>query len=55
MIDTELVAKMKNLTKSGKKGKVVNVTEAFKKYPPEGIWIKDKDGRIIIKECEYDV
>ena len=56
MIDAELVAKMKILLKVGKeKGKVVNANEAFKKYPPEGTWTKDKDGNIIIKESKYDL
>jgi len=49
MIDAELVAKIKKLVETGKKkGKVISADEAFKKYPPEGIWRKDKDGRIKI-------
>ena len=56
MIDAELIAKMKNLIEAGKKkGNVVNANEAFEKYPPEGTWVKDKDGNIIIKECGYDL
>ena len=56
IIDAELVAKMKKLVEIGKKkGKVISADEAFKKYPPEGTWRKDKDERIIIEEYKHDL
>ena len=56
IINAELVAKMKKLAETGKKkGKVINAEEAFKKYPPEGTWRKDKDERIILEEYKHDL
>ena len=56
MINTELIAKMKDLAKTGKeKGRIINAGEACKKYPPEGTWRKDKNGNIILKENKYDL
>ena len=56
MINAELIEKMKNLGKTSKeKGRVVKANEAFEKYPPEGSWHKDKEGRIILEENEHDL
>ena len=50
-IDERLVSKMKELTKLAKENnKILPSSEAFKKYPPEGTWFKDKDGNITIRE-----
>ena len=56
MINAKLIAQMKDLVKDSKeKGKIVNANKAFKKYPPEGTWNKDKDGNIILKDFENDL
>lgn len=49
MIDEKLIERMREAIKLAKeKGKVSDAVEAFKKIPPEGIWEKDENGRIII-------
>ena len=47
MINESHVNEMKKLVKIAKeKNKVVDASEAFVKYPPEGTWRKDSDGNI---------
>ena len=51
IIDEKRIDKMKKLVEDAKKSKrVISCEKAFEAYPPEGIWEKDENGTITIKE-----
>jgi len=50
-IDEKHVEKMKQLVENAKKAGAITPSEkVFALHPPEGIWQKDENGEIIVKE-----
>jgi len=50
VIKSKRIDEMKKLVKLSKeKGIILSADAAFQKYSPEGTWIKDKDGNIVVK------
>ena len=51
VIDTKRIEKMKKLVESAKKSKTIVPSEkAFEAYPSEGIWKKEENGTVTVKE-----
>jgi len=52
VVDTKRVATMKKLVKDAKKSDAITPSEkVFALHPPGGIWQKDENGKITIKEA----